>query len=167
MSTLEITILAGLFVSALVIYAIHRWSEKQARERHEQIMREIEENNERIRQARAERRAKMAQWSASTPTSRRVEETAAHRRRYSDDRTMLYSDDSGAEILTQMILQQALNSSSDTVTGTVSWTNDTPTITPTSSYESSSSSSYSSSYSSDSSSSYSSSDSGSSSSFSD
>lgn len=163
MSTLEIAFIAALFVTVLVIYAIHRWSEKQARERHNQIMREIEENNERLRKIRAERRSQAAQWAASTPTSRRVEETADHRRRYNDDRRMIYNDDSGTEILTQMILQQALNSSSDTVSGKVSWNNDTPTITP--SYESSSSSSYSSSYSSsDSSSSYSSSDSGSSSS---
>ncbi len=80
--------------------------------------------------------------------------------------------DSGSDMLTAMILNQAMNSPTDIVAGTVSWDGDVPTITPvpeveperkssyTSSYSSSSSdddsssrSSYSSSYSSDSSSS--------------
>lgn len=164
---MDYEILFALAFGALCacIFFAHRRSVRLEKERHERVMREIEENNERIRQARAERRSKMAQWNTTAPasTSNRVNETASQRRRFNDDRTMLYNDTSGEELLTQMILQNALNSSSDTVSGTVSWSNDTPTITPTSSYESSSSSSYSS-YSSDSSSSYSSSDSGSSSS---
>ena len=163
MTYFEIGFLVALATISFGIFYGYRRSLRLAQERHDKIMREIEESNERIRQARAERRSKMAQW-ATTPQSRRVEETAQHRRRYSDDRTMIHNDDSGADILTQMILQQALSSPTDTVTGTVSWSNDTPTITPSSSYESSSSSSYSSYSSSDSSSSYSSSDSGSSSS---
>jgi len=153
------------------IFWAHRRSARLEKERHDRVMREIEENNERIRQARADRRSKLANW-ATTPTpvsATKVNETLAHRRRYSDDRTMIYNDDSG-DILTAMILQNALNSPSDTVSGSVRWDNDTPTITPTPSYSpssyesSSSSSSYSSYSSSDSSSSYSSSDSGSSSS---
>lgn len=151
------------------IFWAHRRSVRLEKERHERVMREIEENNERIRQARAERRSKMGNYAVPAPSySNRVNETSTQRRRFNDDRTMIYTDTSGEELLTQMILQNALNSSSDTVSGSVRWDNDTPTITPTpsyspSSYESSSSSSYSS-YSSDSSSSYSSSDSGSSSS---
>jgi hypothetical protein len=151
-----------------VIFWAHRRSVRLEKERHDRVMREIEENNERIRKIRAERRINYNNWvypSPSPVSATKVNETKEHRRRYSDDRTMIYNDDSG-DILTAMILQNALNSSSDTVSGSVRWDNDTPTITPTPSYESSSSSSYSS-YSSDSSSSYSSdssSDSGSSSS---
>ena len=168
---MDYEILFALAFGALCacIFWAHRRSVRLEKERHERVMREIEENNERLRQARAERRSRMAQYAAPAPSSsNRVNETSTQRRRFNDDRTMIYTDTSGEELLTQMILQNALNSSSDTVSGSVRWDNDTPTITPTpsyspSSYESSSSSSYSS-YSSDSSSSYSSSDSGSSSS---
>jgi hypothetical protein len=142
------------------IFWAHRRSARLEKERHERVMREIEENNDRIRKIRAERRINYNNWvypSPSPVSATKVNETREHRRRYSDDRTMIYNDDSG-DILTAMILQNALNSSSDTVSGSVRWDNDTPTITPsytpshTPSYESSSSSSYSS----DSSSSYSS-----------
>jgi len=147
------------------IFYAHRRSVRLEKERHDRVMREIEENNERIRQARADRRAKMANW-ATTPTpvsATKVTETRAHQNRYSDRRPVGVDDSS--DMLTMMILQNAMNSPSDTFSGSVRWDNDTPTITPTSSYESSSSSSSYSSYSSsDSSSSYSSSDSGSSSS---
>lgn len=168
---MDYEILFALAFGALCacIFWAHRRSVRLEKERHDRVMREIEDNNERIRQARADRRSKMGNYAIPTPSySNRVNETTTQRRRFNDDRTMIYNDDGGADILTQMILQNALNSSSDTVSGTVRWDNDTPTITPTpsyspSSYESSSSSSYSS-YSSDSSSSYSSSDSGSSSS---
>jgi hypothetical protein len=148
------------------IFWAHRRSVRLEKERHDRVMREIEENNERLRAARAERRSKMVQWATSpAPVSAtKVTETRAHQDRYSDRRSVSVDDNS--DMLTMMILQNALNSPSDTVSGSVRWDNDTPTITPsyTPSYESSSSSSYSSYSSSDSSSSYSSSDSGSSSS---
>jgi hypothetical protein len=149
------------------IFWAHRRSVRLEKERHERVMREIEENNERLRKARAERRSKMSQWSTTPVSATKVTETRAHQNRYADRRPVAVDDNS--DMLTMMILQNAMNSSSDTVSGSVRWDNDTPTITPTpsSSYESSSSSSYSSYSSSDSSSSYSSSDSGSSSSFSD
>lgn len=133
MDYFEIGFLVAFATISFGIFYAYRRTVRLEKERQERVMREIEENNERIRRMRAERRSSMMT---------RVEETKDHRRRFNDDRTMLYSDDSGAEILTQMILQQALNSSSDTVSGTVTWNNDTPTIT---SYSSSDSSSYSSS----------------------
>jgi hypothetical protein len=154
-------LVASATLCCIAIYSYRR-SRRLEKENHERLMRELDENNARIRQARAERRSKMT--SLYTPASAtKVVETRAHQDRYSDRRAV----DDNSDMLTMMILQNALNSSSDTVSGSVRWDNDTPTITPTSSYESSSSSSYSSYSSSDSSSSYSdssSSDSGSSSS---
>jgi hypothetical protein len=159
-------LVASATLCFIAIYSYRR-SRRLEKENHERLMRELDENNARIRQARAERRSKMT--SLYTPASTtRVVETRAHQDRYSDRRPVAVDDNS--DMLTMMILQNALNSSSDTVSGSVRWDNDTPTITPTPSYtpsyESSSSSSYSSYSSSDSSSSYSdssSSDSGSSS----
>jgi hypothetical protein len=158
-------LVASVTLCFIAIY-FYRRSRRLEKENHERLMRELDENNARIRQARAERREKMT--SLYTPVSTtKVVETRAHQDRYSDRRPVAVDDNS--DMLTMMILQNAMNSSSDTTSGSVRWDNDTPTITPTpsSSYESSSSSSYSSYSSSDSSSSYSSSDSGSSSSFSD
>jgi hypothetical protein len=156
-------LVASATLCFIAIYSYRR-SRRLEKENHERLMRELDENNARIRQARAERRSKMT--SLYTPASAtKVVETRAHQDRYSDRRPVGVDDSS--DMLTMMILQNAMNSSSDTVSGSVRWDNDTPTITPTSSYESSSSSSYSSYSSSDSSSSYSdssSSDSGSSSS---
>lgn len=163
MGYFELGFVVAFAAICLVIFFTHKRAVRLEQERHERVMREIDANNEKLRKLRAERRAAMTASPIGNYTSNRVVDTKANQRRYADDRTMIYNDDSGAEILTQMILQQALNSSSDTSSGSVRWDNDTPTITPSSSYESSSSSSYSS-YSSDSSSSYSSSDSGSSSS---
>jgi hypothetical protein len=143
----------ALLVLCSGIFYAHRRSVRLEKERHARVMREIEESNERIRQARAARREKML--TASTPvSSTKVVETRAHQDRYSDRRdTSTVNDNS--DMLTMMILQNAMNSSSDITSGTVRWDNDTPTITSTPSSSSSSS---------DSSSSYSSSDSGSSSS---
>lgn len=119
------------------------------RERYNQIVKSSYENK-----AREQARKKPGYYSASTPS----------RSTTTDD---------GLDLLTTMILMDAMNSPSGSVAGTVSWKDDTPTITPSSSSSWSSSSSDDStskssswsSSSSDSSSSWSSSDSGSSSSW--
>lgn len=155
------------FVALIGGIGLAKYHTHKTKVAHADLMRRLAESNERERERRRLRRqvqstAYTQPVTKSDLVSTRVRETTAQRNRFNDDRTMIYNDDSG-DILTAMILQNALNSSSDTVSGSVSWSNDTPTITP-----SSSSSSYSSYSSSDSSSSYSSdsssSDSGSSSS---
>jgi uncharacterized membrane protein (DUF106 family) len=103
MDYFEISFLVALATISFGIFYAYRRTVRLEKERHERVMREIEENNERIRKLRAERRSSMMT---------RVEETKEHRRRYSDDRTILYSDDSGAEILAQMITKEAVDSSS-------------------------------------------------------
>lgn len=101
MNYFEIGFLVALATICFGIFYSYRRSLRLEKERHERMMREIEENNARIRKLRTERRASML--------SSRVEETKEHQRKYSDDRTMLYSDGSGEELLTQMITQHALN----------------------------------------------------------
>lgn len=153
----------ALFITTVALIGgigFAKYHEYKAKLRHDELMKQLAESNERERERRRALRATMPPPYGTKPVtakdlvSRRVVETSTHRNRYSDDRPVGYNDDS--DILTAMILQNALNSSSDTISGSVRWDNDTPTITPTPSYESSSSSSYSSYSSSDSSSSYSS-----------
>ena len=165
------TIIFALFLTFVALIGgvgFAKYHSHKAKIAHEELMKRLAESNDRERERRRLQRESQSAARAvfSQPmtkpdlASTRVHETTTQRQRFNDDRTMIYNDDS--DILTAMILQNALNSSSDTNSGSVLWNGDTPTITPdptpsyTPSYESSSSSSYSSYSSSDSSSSYSS-----------
>jgi Tfp pilus assembly protein PilE len=158
MSDYMIFVLFVAIVALVGSISIAKYYSHKAKVANDKLMVELAASNERERERRRNLRLTATApykqpVTAKDLVSRRTTETS-DRRRYVDDRPVGYTDDS--DILTAMILQNALNSSSDTTSGSVRWDNDTPTITPTPSYESSSSSSYSSYSSSDSSSSYSS-----------
>jgi hypothetical protein len=180
---------------AFVLYIGYIWRASAMKKAEEEAQRRYKEDLERARVARAEARARRTSAFNQPQTAVTTVNTEAIARKYNATtparptstvtRTTVVNNDSD-DLLTAMILQNAMNSNSDVTAGTVTWQDNTPTITPTpvepepsretytssysspsSSDDSSSRSSYSSSYSSsssDSSYSSSSSDSGSSSS---
>lgn len=161
---------------ALVVYIGLIWRTNAIRKAEDEAQRLYKEELERARVARAEARAarmnltqpKPGVTSVSTEAIARKYNATTPARPATTSTTTVVRNDSD-DLLTAMILQNAMNSSSDTTAGTVSWNDNVPTITPvapepepvretySSSYSSSSSddsssrSSYSSSYSSSSS----------------
>jgi hypothetical protein len=164
---------------AFIIYIGYIWRKTAIKKAEDEAQRRYKEDLERARVARAKAREerngffRQAQPAVTTVNTeaiaRKYNATTPARPATTVSRTTVVNNDSD-DLLTAMILQNALNSNSDVTAGTVTWEDNRPTITPTviepepvresysSSYSSSSSSddsssrsSYSSSYSSSSS----------------
>jgi type II secretory pathway pseudopilin PulG len=164
-----IGIVALAFIVSGTVYVLAMRKYKRIKAQAEASERAAREEIARMREERMRKRREFnSQLAAASNTPKPVVTSITPSTSHPTTRTA----DSGSDMLTAMILNQAMNSPTGIASGTVSWDGDVPTITPvpeveperkssyTSSYSSSSSdddsssrSSYSSSYSSDSSSS--------------
>lgn len=125
---------------AFIIYIGYIWRKTAIKKAEDEAQRRYKEDLERARVARAEARARRASsFSQPQPAvttvnteaiARKYNATAPTRPTSSVSRTTVVNNDSD-DLLTAMILQNAMNSNSDVTAGTVSWQDDRPTITPT------------------------------------
>jgi hypothetical protein len=137
METLDFGIFAFSITLAvgLLAYIFHIWRKAAVKKAEDEAQARYKDELERARVARAEARAarlnlaKPQVTTVSTETIARKYNATTPTRPAPQRTTTVVKDDSD-DILTAMILQNAMNSNSDVTAGRVSWDNDTPTITP-------------------------------------
>lgn len=128
-------VFALTLAAAFVLYIGFIWRINAIQKAEDEAQRRYKEEIERARVARAEARAARERLSQPSPKVTSVSTELIARKynattptRSATTRTTTVVHDDGNDLLTAMILQNAMNSNSDTTSGTVSWDNNVPKV---------------------------------------